>query len=312
MNYDERIHQLQTLMAGKEHVERVLNDLLIQRRELEKQVWDLNYAKMSEQQDVDKLEGVSLRSVILGLLGKKEERLDQERAELAAAVLKYDLAKRELDALDALIAEKQQIVNLCANAEAEIERILGEKADCIDLRGGADAEELRVLREKADRLEARCTEISEALTAGHRALGLADSALDALGRAGNWGTLDLFCDSMLMDFAKYNAMDEAKSQIERLQVQLRRFRSELADVAMDAGAEVSSEGFVRFADYFFDDIFTAFSTLNRVERAKESVQKVRLRVRSVLEELENQRRDTDRQIASVENQIRNKVMETKN
>ena len=122
MNYDERIHQLQTLMAGKEHVERVLDDLLTQRRELEKQVWDLNYAKMSEQQDVDKLEGVSLRSVILGLLGKKEERLDQERAELAAAVLKYDLAKRELGALGALIAEKQQIVNLCANAEAEIER----------------------------------------------------------------------------------------------------------------------------------------------------------------------------------------------
>lgn len=311
MNYDERIHQLRTLMAGKEHVERVLNDLLAQRRELEKQVWDLNDAKISEQQDVDKLEGVSLRSVILGLLGRKEERLDQERAELAAAVLKYDLAKRELDALDSLIAEKQQIMNLCLNAGAELERILDEKAESIDRRGGADAEELRALREKADRLEARCMEISEALTAGHRALGLAESALDALGSAGNWGTLDLFCDSMLMDFAKYNAMDEAKAQIERLQVQLRRFRSELADVAMDAGAEVSSEGFVRFADYFFDDIFTAFSTLNRVERAKESVLKVQLRVRSVLEELENQRRDAERQIASVENQIRNKVMETK-
>ena len=309
--YDDRLRELQSLIEAKPHALAVFDDLCNQKQALEKRVWDLHYACTSEKNDVERLEGIGLRSVILGILGKKEERLDQERAELAAAILKHDLARKELDALEALIAQKQQILNRCAHAEAEYEQILREKAEYIGSMGGQDAEEIAALRRRAGELEARLAELSEAMTEGCKAESIAQSALDSLGSAGNWSTLDIFCDSMLFDLAKYGAMDDAKAQIERLQFQLRRFRAELADVAMDAGAEIDSGGMFRFADYFFDDIFTAISSMKRIDRAKDSVDAALLRIRETVRALDEQSRETQAELENVRNRLRNFVKETK-
>lgn len=310
MNYDERLHELQSLIDAAPHAQAVFNDLQRQKQALEKKVWDLNYARMNEQEDVDRLETVSLRSVILGVLGKKEERLDRERAELAAAILKHDAAQKELDALQSLIDEKHRILNRCLNAEAEFERILGEKAERIGMMGGSAAEEVNRLRRRISELEAHLTELSEAITEGLKAESIAMGALESLGSAGNWGTLDMFCDSMIFDLAKYSAMDSAKDQIEQLQFQLRRFRAELADVdAMDAQVEVEAGGFFRFADYFFDDIFTAISSMNRVDRAKDSVNRALVRIRETVRTLEQQSRDVRNEISNVRNRLRNAVLD---
>ena len=85
--YDERLEALKMQMAGKAHAHAALSDLLAQRKELESKAARLNYDRMSEQGDVDKLEGRNLRSFLLDLMGKKDEQLAKERAELSAAVL---------------------------------------------------------------------------------------------------------------------------------------------------------------------------------------------------------------------------------
>lgn len=310
MNYDDRLRELQELIDAKPHVRAVVDELQRQKQALEKKVRDLDYARMCEQEDVDRLETVSLRSVILGVLGRKEERLDRERAELAAAILKHDAARKELDAMQKLLDEKQRVLNFCLNAEAEYERILGERAEHIGRMGGSAAEEVNRLRRRISELEARLIELSEAINEGRRAESIALGALESLGSAGTWGTLDMFCDSMLFDLAKYSAMDSAKSQIEQLQLQLRRFRAELADVdAMDAKVEVDAGGMFRFADYFFDDIFTAISSMNRVDRAKDSVNHALIRIRETVRTLEQQSRDARNEIANIRNRLRNAVLD---
>lgn len=309
--YDVRLHELQSLIDGKLHAEAVLKDLCDQKRILEKKVWELNHARMSEQSDVDRLEGTSLRSVILGVLGKKEERLEKERAELAAAILKRDLAQKELDALEAMIAEKRQILNRCVNAETEYERLLCEKAEQIGRKGGSDAQEIDGLRRRIAELKSHCTELSEALNAGRKAEQIANDALDSLGSTDTWGTLDLFCDSMIFDIAKYGAMDSAKSHIEQLQFQMRLFRAELADIAMDASAEMENGGMFQFADFFFDDIFTAFSTLNRVDRAKNSVETALRRIFEALRAVEEQMQVAQLELSDLQDQLRNKILNTK-
>lgn len=308
---DERLRELQSLIDAKPHMLAVFNDLCRQKQALEKKVWDLNYIRMNEQSDVDRLEEPSIRSVILALLGKKEDRLERERAELAAAILKHDLARKELDALEALIAEKQQMLNQCISAEAEYDRVLREKAERIAVMGGADADEISGLRGRIVELETRLIELSEAMEEGRKAMKIAGDALESLGSAGNWSTLDLFCDSMIFDLAKYGAMDDAKALIERLQFQLRRFRAELADVAMDANAEVETGGMFRFADYFFDDIFTAISSMNRIDRAKDSVYTARLRIHETLRALEQQEQDARIELSNLQNHLKNRILEAK-
>ena len=57
-----------------------------------RQAWD------KEQADVDRLERVSLSSLLAGLTGRKEEHLAREEAEAVAARLRYQTAQRQLEA----------------------------------------------------------------------------------------------------------------------------------------------------------------------------------------------------------------------
>lgn len=56
---------------------------------LEKKARELKYQWSKEQQDVEKLQFFSLSGLLYDLLGKKEEKLEQEQRESLAAAAKY-------------------------------------------------------------------------------------------------------------------------------------------------------------------------------------------------------------------------------
>ena len=49
-------------------------------------------------------------------------------------------------------------------------------------------------------------------------------------------------------------LDDAQEQIEQLQVELRRFKTELSDVEIAADLQVTVDSFLKFADFFFDAV----------------------------------------------------------
>jgi len=310
-SFDDRLQQLLTAADGKAHAQAALDELVRQRMALESRVAELNYIRMSEQDDVDRLEARSLKGLVLELIGKREEMLEKEKAELAAAILKHDLAKRELQAVIELEYARRAELNRAEDAEAEYERLLKEKADFIGGMGGPDADEVIALRQKIAWGEAQCAELSEALRAGERALSLASGALEALDSAGTWGTIDLIGGGLISDLAKYDAMERAQGYIEKLQGQLRIFRAELADVAMTAQAEVSPDGLFRFADVFFDDIFSAISAKDRIRRCATSVGEAQKRIQKTVRELETRLRSEEASLAAAREQLRSKVIQTK-
>ena len=74
--------------------------------------------------------------------------------------------------------------------------------------------------------------------------------------------------------------------MERLQSQLRRFKTELADVGgIGADVRVNVDGFLRFADYFFDGIFVDFAVMDHISNSAEQVQAVTLVSQMFLERL---------------------------
>ncbi len=310
--YDDRLQALMEKLAGKDHVAAALEDLRAQRKNLEKRVWELGAQRRIEQIDVDRLEEKSFKSVILSLLGRHGEALDREKAELAAAILKYDNAQKELNALDELIGEKWAQVNDLERAETEYKNLLREKAQYIDSQGGPAAEEIRILRERIAALEAQARELDEAIREGQTADGLAYDVLSSLDSAENWGTMDLFLNkSLISDLAKYSAMDDARERIGLLQMQMRRFQAELADVAMSAEAELNTDGWLRAVDFFIDDIFSAISALKRVDRAREMIWQARNRILSCLSELKKRRETVGQEIEKVRGQLRRCIIDAK-
>jgi len=78
---------------------------------------------------------------------------------------------------------------------------------------------------------------------------------------------------LMADLAKYEELDDAQEQIEQLQVELRRFKTELSDVEITADLQVTVDSFLKFADFFFDGLFADWAVLDHINQAQSRVGK---------------------------------------
>lgn len=284
--YDERLEKLQRDAARKRRLESMLGELRAQRSELEARVSELEAIKLQEQEDVERLESGGITALFYSLVGKGEEKLTKERREAAAAALKYESAARELDSVMSDIAGCESELAGLSGCEQEYEETLQAKSREVKASGGAAAAKLLELEAQAAAYVGRKKEILEAIAAGSEALVTAEEILDDLDSAGSWATWDVFGGGIIADIAKHSHLDEAQYAVERLQSQLRRFKTELADVGgIGADVRVNVDGFLRFADYFFDGIFVDFAVMDHISNSAEQVQAVHARISDVLERL---------------------------
>lgn len=283
--YDEQLQELQQQVARKNRLETLLKELHSQKTELEEKVYQLSIEKQSEQSDVERLEGRSLVAFYYQIAGKKEEKLDKERQEAYAAAVKYDAAANELAALEADIKQYNKELGTIRRCKEQYEQVLKEKASAIKTSGKQEGIEILKLEEQIGNFESQKKELKEAITAGNGARDTARDVLSKLDDAEGWGTWDLLGGGLIADVAKYSSLDDAQRAVERLQVQLRRFKTELADVTIQADMQVSSDGFLRFADYFFDGLFADWAAYSRICKSQEQVQNTKRQVEDVLNKL---------------------------
>lgn len=127
--------------------------------------------------------------------------------------------------------------------------------------------------------------MEEAVSAGKHTALLADEILECLSSAEGRGTWELLGVGLIADMAKHSHLDETQSKVERLQSALRRFKTELSDVKIIADMQVNIDGFLRFADYFFDGLFADWSVLNQISEAQRKVRDVKGQIGSLLSKL---------------------------
>ena len=310
-HYDDQLKLLQQQVAHKNREESKLKELYVQREALNAKVQEFKKTKLEEQDDVDQLEGHSLSAFFYAVIGKKEEKLDKEREEAYAAKVKYDVAVRELSSIEEAISYSQAEVNQLNDLKKQYEKLLKDKAEAINASGSEKAAEIFQTEERITYLESQIKEIQEALGVGDTVLDITNSILSSLDSAKGWGTWDLMGGGLITDMAKHSHLDKAQRQVENLQVQLRRFKTELTDVTVHADMQVRIDGFLGFADYFFDGVFADWAVLDRIGRSQTQVQDTKKQIESVLNhlksimnstknKLERERIRLDELIASVE------------
>lgn len=307
--YDEKLKALQEKISRSRQLTSMLNELRIQRDTIAARVRELETIKMDEQADVDRLEGRSLASFFYNVIGKMDERLNKEREEAYAARVKYDAAARELEAIDGDIQRCESELSGLRGCEREYEATLREKANAVKSAGGARAEEILKLEERHAYLESQKKELREAISAGNSARSTAESVLSSLDSAEGWGTWDLLGGGLLADMAKHSHLDEAQGAIERLQSQLRRFKTELADVTIHADMQVNVDGFLRFADYFFDGLFADWAVMDKISQSQSQVQSTKNQIDSVLSRLNSMMSAAEREQAQTKSKLDALVLE---
>lgn len=284
-HYDEELRELQIQAATKNRLESVLNELRKQKSILEAKVEELSVQKVKEQLDVDHLERRSLSNYFYQVVGKLDEKLTKEKQEAYEAAVKYDAAYSELQAVEADIRAKELEYGKVRRSNERYQEVLKEKQEAVKLSGVPEAAEILRLEAQLTSLDVQLKELEEAISAGKRAEQIADSILESLSSAEGWGTWDLLGGGLIADMAKHSHLDEAQGLVERLQGALRKFKTELADVEIIADMQVNIDGFLRFADYFFDGLFADWSVMNKISDAQGQVGRVKNQIGTVLSKL---------------------------
>ena len=303
MTYDAQLQELQEKIARFRHLDAGLKELYSQRKTLSAHVRELDAAKRSEEADVEKLEGRSLAVLFYTITGKRDELLTRERQEACTARVKYEAAAKELQDIDEDISRYRRELNELRDCESAYAAVLREKRTALKAAGGQRAEEILQLEERCAFLRSHQKELSEAISAGKSARSTADSILQSLDSAKNWGTWDAVGGGLVSHIAKHNHLDAAQASVERLQSQLRRFKTELADITIHADMKVNAEGFLRFADYFFDGLAVDWVVLNKISRSQSEVQSTQSRINSILSRLDTMLRTVEQDLARTKNEL---------
>src|SRR5699024_9748674 len=157
----------------------------------EKKAADLKKIMEDEQEDVDRLNRKSLTAFLYRASGKMEEKLSKEEEEALAAVVKYDSAEKELQAVEEDIAYYEKQASGLPDCKLQYERMLEAKKEEIKESGNIEAEKILEMERQIAAIENRRKEVREAINAGERAHSIAEETLDGLKSAKNWGMVDL-------------------------------------------------------------------------------------------------------------------------
>lgn len=300
----DHIHELQQKAARKSLLERKLYELHKQRHQYENTVISLRAAFRKEQEDAERLEGKSLANYFYQVIGKLDDKLDQERREAYAAKVKLDAAERELAGIKSDIKYTQEQITEALVAEARYKDALEAKRIQLKASGTLVADQILSLEEKIAALQAHMQEIREAISAGHRARGTADRILSELEDADDWNTWDMFGGGgIITHIAKHEHLDTAQELVSELQSNLRRFKTELTDIQINANMQVNIDGFLRFADYFFDGLFADWAVGDKISQSQESVSSTKGQINKILGKLDELERGADTELASLKQQL---------
>ena len=296
MMHDD-LFALQQKVAQKPLLESKLYELHTQRRQYDNQVISLRVASRKEQEDVEKLEGRSLANYFYQVIGKLDDKLDQERKEAYAAKVKLDAAERELAGIESDIKGIQEQITDVLVAEARYKDALELKRRQLKDSGTQVADQILSMEERIAALQAQKQEIKEAISAGYSARSTADRILSELEDADGWNTWDILGGGgIITHMAKHSHLDEAQDLVQELQSQLRRFKTELADIQISANMQVNIDGFLRFADYFFDGLFADWAVGDKISQSLSSVSNTKSEINRMLDKLNDMEKAVDQKI----------------
>jgi hypothetical protein len=307
--FDEKLIDLHRKRAQKARLLAQQEELKKQEETVTQKVAELEVIKQKEQADVDKLEGKSIKALFFTLAGSFEEKLSKERQEAYTALMKYEAAQRDLSAIEADLCYCQEELEKLEGCEEEFKRLYEKKKDLLKNEGAKQAGNILCMEKDIASLGNELVEIEEALEAGYVAFELIEKILDELNEAHSMAEWDVFMESFLVDLEKYEHIKNAQGLIEELHNELRRFKTELADVQIEGDIQIEMDDFSKFADWFLDNIFTDWDVLEKIKNSLVQADNTKEEITNMINRLKDMRDARMKQRAELQERLENIVVE---
>ncbi|MGG0657172.1 hypothetical protein [Rummeliibacillus pycnus] len=294
-------HKRDRVLRRQKAIEVQLIDEQLRKDRLERQL-------RKETKDVEALDRFSFFNIFRKLTGKQDEIRQKEIAEMAAAEAKWRESEKMITTLERDLEEtKDEAANpKWENLDERLELIITQKKMWIFDNNLPESTEIKSLYQNQDELHILKREIAEALSAGDEAKRALKFTLRKLDSAENYSSWDtIFGGGFIATALKHSEIDEAEDAIHKAQRALLRFHTELVDVN-DINLEpliVEREGFTKFADYFFEDIFSALAIHSRIQSSQEHVEEMISKVEGILSLLAKRQSEVEHKEEEISDQL---------
>ena len=308
LEINEKIERTQRGIARLHKIDSILKQLELEQDNLESKESGLKVILENENYDVEKLEHKSVASVFYSILGSLDEHVEKERREALAAKLRYDQAAKDLKDVKYQISKLSSERLGYIGCQKEYDHLFAQKKEELMRENGERAQKILELTDKANLTRIDLKEINEAISAGREVLDSLDSVLSSLESAEGWGTWDLLGGGLISDLAKHSHIDDAKVEAENIQRLLRQFKTELTDISISSEIVIETEGFAKFADFFFDGLIADWFMQSKINASQASVEQVKSQVLSIVAKLEYMIAQENANIERLEAEIRELIV----
>lgn len=308
---NKELEQLQQGISRYAKIESMLDNLRIQLIEQEDKGRRYEDELKKEQVDVDKISKMSLTTVFYTILGSREEQIEKERQEVLAAQLKYNDIKSQIEdtqfQISKLVEEKKEYVH----CESKYHTLFQQKYDMLIQSNNVNIEKILEIEKNISLTKSNIIEIAEAVVAGNRVIDEINNTEESLDSAEGWGLWDMWGGGgLITDMIKHSHIDDARSTASEVQRLLNHFRTELADVKIASQINIDIEGFVKFADFFFDGLIADWVVQSHIKDSLESVNTVKNEVNNVIRKLNHMKDIDNANLDKLESELSNLVEHT--
>ena len=302
---DYNLKELQEQVERYRVLERRKAGLAQQKTELFAEECRLAALRAKEDADVEKWEGGSLAAFFYGVFGKREDRLEKEKAEAYEAAVKHDAVKAELAAVEKELQEVNREMQPLKGCEWNFKKAIDAKAAALAAEG-KDIGVLELQQEQA-KTKAYQLELQEAVMAGNQVLREVANVQQLLREARSWGIWDMAGGGLISTMMKHEKLSDAQHSIERMYTQLHRFQREMADVSFRMDIQVRIDGFWQAADYIFDGLLVDWSVQSQIAEAREKVDRLEAEVRKAYDRLKQMQKETEEDAVRLKEEWQKKI-----
>lgn len=257
-----------------------------QSESLEKEILILEAARRKEDQDVEKLEKGGLLSFYLKIRGKYESTMDREVLEAAAAKVKLENKQFELEQLKQSLQSLKAEQAKYAGCERKYQQMYEKKLEELMAEDSSSKKRILEIQTQIAESQHNIKELKEAINAGNNVMSQLEVVHESLNSAAGWGTWDVLGGGFMADMMKHSHLDDAKEEVEKLQSLMSAFHTELADVNLAMEIRIDTDGFSKFADFFFDGIFADMNMQSRIRDSIADVEESKKKTDQIMKRMQ--------------------------
>lgn len=298
-SFSELKNKLAALPVLQERMESLSRRLY----EAEDDIRSLLHKYQSEALDVDELQKDKFSHTLLKLIRLYEGKVNKETQEMLSAKLEYDKAAERVKQLAQEKAElAKKISELAADKRLfDTEYIQRENLIKSKISQQAFSSYTELERQQFE-LTKQIAETDEALHAASRVISAAANAVNHLKSAEGWATYDVWGGGgILSHMAKYDHIDDAKAELNRLSSLMKDFENELRDVNLyDVCAYAGIDSTTRAVDFWFDNIFTDLNVRDKIRDDMYQIQKLMGQTDQICNKLKNNKEQIKKMLSEAE------------